>query len=110
MATPPSELIHALVLREMQDGIIRDGLWAKAVAESGADKAKAKAAYIRLRAASMQEETRNLLVKQIQQGLKDTLKPKKDFCRPAVCKNRINRPVSSANRPARFQSNSRRGL
>jgi hypothetical protein len=32
-----------------------------------------------LRAASMQEETRNLLVKQIQQGLKDTLKPKKDF-------------------------------
>ena len=44
MATPPSELIHALVLREMQDGIIRDGLWAKAVAESGADKAKAKAA------------------------------------------------------------------
>lgn len=79
MATPPSELIHALVLREMQDGIIRDGLWAKAVAESGADKAKAKAAYIRLRAASMQEETRNLLVKQIQQGLKDTLKPNKDF-------------------------------
>ena len=77
MATPPSELIHALVLREMQDGIIRDGLWAKAMAESGADKAKA--AYIRLRAASMQEETRNLLVKQIQQGLKDTLKPKKDF-------------------------------
>ena len=69
MATPPSELIHALVLREMQDGIIRDGLWAKAVAESGADKAKAKAVYIRLRAAS----------KQIQQGLKDTLKPKKDF-------------------------------
>jgi len=50
MATPPSELIHALVLREMQDGIIRDGLWAKAVLESGSDKAKAKATYIRLRA------------------------------------------------------------
>ena len=79
MATPPSELIHALVLREMQDGIIRDGLWAKAVAESGADTAKAKAVYIRLRAASMQEETRNLLVKQIQQGMKDALKPNKDF-------------------------------
>jgi hypothetical protein len=44
MATPPSELIHALVLGEMQDGIIPDGLWAKAVSESGSDKAKAKAA------------------------------------------------------------------
>lgn len=79
MATPPSELIHALVLREMQDGIIRDGLWAKAMAESGSDKVKAKSAYIRLRAASMQDETRNLLVKQIQQGMKEALKPNKDF-------------------------------
>ena len=79
MATPPSELIHALVLREIQDGVIRDGLWAKAVAEAGSDQAKTKALYIRLRAASMQEETKNLLVKQIQQGMKDALKPQKDF-------------------------------
>lgn len=79
MATPPSELIHALVLREMQDGIIRDGLWAQAVAESHADNAKAKAIYMRLRAASMQEETRSLLVKQIQTGVKYALKPSKDF-------------------------------
>jgi hypothetical protein len=79
MASSPSELIHALVLREMQDGIIRDGLWAQAVAESHADNAKAKAIYMRLRAASMQEETRSLLVKQIQTGVKDALKPSKDF-------------------------------
>ncbi len=79
MAIQPSELIHALVLREMQDGIIRDGLWAQAVAESGADSSKAKAIYIRLRATSMQEETKSLLVKQIQAGVKDALKPNKDF-------------------------------
>jgi hypothetical protein len=79
MASPPSELIHALVLREMQDGIIRDGLWAQAMSEAGSDNNKAKANYIRLRAASMQDETKNLLVKQIQQGVKDALKPNKDF-------------------------------
>jgi hypothetical protein len=79
MANTPSELIHALVLREMQDGIVRDGLWAQAMAECGADATKAKAKYISLRAASMQEETKNLLLKQIQSGIKqDTLKPK-DF-------------------------------
>ena len=79
MASQPSELMHALVLREMQDGIIRDGLWAQAMSEAGSDNPKAKAIYIRLRAASMQDETKNLLVKQIQQGVKDALKPNKDF-------------------------------
>ena len=79
MSSQPSELIHALVLRELQDGIVRDGLWAQAMAECGADATKAKAKYISLRVASMQEETKNLLLKQIQSGIKqDTLKPK-DF-------------------------------
>ncbi len=79
MSKPPSELIHALVLREMQDGVVRDGLWAQAMAESGADAIKAKAKYISLRAASMQEETKNLLLKQIQTGIKqENFKPK-DF-------------------------------
>lgn len=79
MTSQPSELIHALVLREMQDGIMRDGLWAQAMAEAVSDKVQAKAIYIRLRAASMQAETRQLLVKQIQTGVKDSLKPNKDF-------------------------------
>ena len=79
MSNQPSELIHALVLREMQDGIIRDGLWAQAMVESGSDTAVTKANYIRLRAASMQDETRNMLLKQIQTGIKqDNVKPK-DF-------------------------------
>lgn len=79
MASQPSELIHALVLREMQDGIIRDGLWAQAMSQAGSDNKQAKNIYIRLRAESMQAETKNLLVKQIQQGVKDALKPNKDF-------------------------------
>ena len=79
MSSQPSELIHALVLREMQDGIVRDGLWAQAMLEGGSDAAMTKSIYIRLRAASMQDETKNLLLKQIQAGIKqDTFKPK-DF-------------------------------
>jgi hypothetical protein len=79
MANPPSELIHALVLREIQDGVIRDGLWAQAVSESGSDPLKAKSRYISLRAASMQTETQNLLLKQIQTGIKQDAALPKDF-------------------------------
>lgn len=79
MASQPSELIHAMVLREMQDGIIRDGLWAQAMVEAKADKDKAKAIYIRLRAASMQEDTKMLLVRQIQQAMKSDEVKRKDF-------------------------------
>ena len=57
MASQPSELIHAMVLREMQDGVIRDGLWAQAMVEAKSDKDKAKSIYIRLRAEAMQQDT-----------------------------------------------------
>ena len=53
MASQPSELIHAMVLREMQDGVIRDGLWAQALAEANSDKDKAQSIYMRLRANAM---------------------------------------------------------
>jgi len=79
MSKQASELIHALVLREMQNGIVRDGLWAQAMVESGSDAALTQSIYIRLRAASLQDETRNMLLKQIQSGIKqDNVKPK-DF-------------------------------
>jgi hypothetical protein len=79
MSKQPSELIHAMVLRELQDGIVRDGLWAQAMVESGSITAMTQAVYIRLRAASMQDEAKNLLLKQIQTGIKqDNVKPK-DF-------------------------------
>jgi hypothetical protein len=38
MATQNSELIHAMVIREMQEGVIRDGLWAQALVEATYDK------------------------------------------------------------------------
>ena len=79
MATQHSELIHAMVLREMQEGVIRDGLWAQALVEATYYKEKAKAIYIRLRAANMQEDTKKLLVKQIQQALKTDEVKRKDF-------------------------------
>jgi hypothetical protein len=72
MSKQPSELIHAMVLRELQDGIVRDGLWAQAMVESGSNPAMTQAVYIRLRAASMQDEAKNLRIKQ------DNVKPK-DF-------------------------------
>jgi hypothetical protein len=47
--------------------------------ESGSDAALTQSIYIRLRAASLQDETRNMLLKQIQSGIKqDNVKPK-DF-------------------------------
>ena len=79
MASQPSELIHALVLREMQDGVIRDGLWAQALVEAKSDKEKAKSIYIRLRATDMQEHTKMLLVRQIQQAMKSDEVKRKDF-------------------------------
>ncbi len=75
----PSELIHALVLRELQDGIVRDGLWAQAIVESGSNEALIQANYIRLRAASMQGDAQNLLLQQIQTGVKQSTAKPKDF-------------------------------
>jgi len=79
MANQTSELINAMVLREMQDGVIRDGLWAQALLEADYDKNKAKSIYIRLRAASMQQDTKMLLVRQIQQAMKSDEVKRKDF-------------------------------
>ena len=79
MASQPSELIHAMVLREMQDGVIRDGLWAQAMVEAKSDNDKAKSIYIRLRAEAMQQDTKMLLVRQIQQAMKSDEVKRKDF-------------------------------
>ena len=47
------EAIYQRVLDEIAAGIKRDGLWAKAIAESGGSIDAAKARYIQLRAQSM---------------------------------------------------------
>jgi len=43
------EQVYASVLSELESGEIRNGVWAKAFADSDGDENKAKAAYIRLR-------------------------------------------------------------
>ena len=50
------EAIYAEVLREIESGIRRDGLYAQAIAESGGDTAKAKSIYIRLRVQAFKDE------------------------------------------------------
>jgi len=49
------EELYAEVLREIESGIRRDGLWAKAFAKSGSEE-RAKALYIEFRVQSLRDE------------------------------------------------------
>jgi len=77
------ELLYKHVLEEMEAGIIRDGLYAKALANSSGDENKARSLYMKYRVRSVQdslngesylEYTEKLQLNQIQQRL---LAPKK---------------------------------
>jgi septal ring factor EnvC (AmiA/AmiB activator) len=77
------ELLYKHVLEEMDAGIIRDGLYAKALANSSGDENKARSLYMKYRVRSVQdsldgesylEYTEKLQLNQIQQRL---LAPKK---------------------------------
>lgn len=50
------EAVYAEVMREIESGVRRDGLYAQAIAESNGDVAKAKSIYIRLRVRSFKDE------------------------------------------------------
>ena len=50
------EILYAEVLREVEGGVRRDGLWAKALSETDFDEAKAKSLYIKLRVQSLKDE------------------------------------------------------
>ena len=50
------EKLYQEVLRELNENIIRDGLWAKALADSDGSEEKAKSKYIKLRVQSMKDE------------------------------------------------------
>ncbi len=58
--TPESRLfeekIYAQVLEELREGVRRDGLWAKAISDSGAQEEMAKSLYIRYRVQSIIDE------------------------------------------------------
>lgn len=50
------EYFYAEALREIECGIRKDGIWAKAMAESDMDQGKAAARYIKLRVQSLKDE------------------------------------------------------
>jgi hypothetical protein len=50
------EELYALVLREIESGVRRDGLWAKALANADGNEEKAKGLYIEYRAQSLLDE------------------------------------------------------
>ncbi len=50
------EALYSQVTSEIKDGIIRDGLWAKAFAKSGGNELKARAIYCELRVQSIKDE------------------------------------------------------
>ena len=50
------EMLYAEAMREIEQGIRRDGLWGKAIAESDGDDKKAKALYLKLRVQSLKDE------------------------------------------------------
>lgn len=57
------EILYAEAVREIHSGLIRDGLWAKALAESKMKPEEAKARYIKLRVRSLEDEARTSITK-----------------------------------------------
>jgi len=49
------ELMYKHILEEMKDGIVRDGLYAKALANSDGDEVRAKALYMKFRVQSIKD-------------------------------------------------------
>jgi hypothetical protein len=50
------EQLYAIVHQELDQGVKRDGLWAKAVSETSGDERNALAKYIKLRVQSLRDE------------------------------------------------------
>ena len=51
------EQLYSQALNEVESGVRRGGLWAKALAASGGDEARAKAQYINLVVQALKDET-----------------------------------------------------
>jgi hypothetical protein len=65
MSQLTSNMVRALVLRELEAGKRDDGLWVQAMSESNMDAAKAQVRYVVLRTQAMQNDVQELLIKQI---------------------------------------------
>ena len=61
------ESLYADALREIETGIRRDGIWAKALVDSNMDQSKAAAIYIKMRVQSMKDELLLTAEQEIQQ-------------------------------------------
>ena len=60
-----SNMVRALVLRELEAGKRDDGLWLQAMSEAKMDTAKAQVRYVALRTQALQGDVKGLLIKQI---------------------------------------------
>ena len=65
MSDTSSNMVRALVLRELEAGKRDDGLWLQAMSQAKMDKAKAQVLYVELRTQAMQGDVKGLLIKQI---------------------------------------------
>ena len=65
MSDTSSNMVRALVLRELEAGKRDDGLWLQAMSEAKMDTAKAQVRYVALRTQAMQGDVKGLLIKQI---------------------------------------------
>lgn len=65
MSQPTSNMVRALVLRELEAGKRDDGLWLQAMSESKMDTTKAQVRYIELRSQALQGDVNGMLIKQI---------------------------------------------
>ncbi len=55
------ELVYEFVADELAARVVKQGLWTKALADTDWDESKAKASYVRIRFAQIQDEHRGLL-------------------------------------------------
>ena len=65
MSDTSSNMVRALVLRELEAGKRDDGLWLQAMSEANMDTVKAQVRYVTLRTQAMQGDVKGLLIKQI---------------------------------------------
>lgn len=65
MTDKPSDLVRAMVLRELEQGVRHDALWLQALSQAKLDPVQARSAYITLRCEALQSDVKGLLVKQI---------------------------------------------
>ena len=77
------EKLYQQVNEEMEQGIIRDGLWTKAIAKSGGDEKRTKAHYITLRVQSLKDES------EIEANISETIRNAKIKTADANLQNRI---------------------